>query len=309
MATTAEIRKQVAVQFKPTHLFAHIVLFGVGLILLYPLVFMILAGFFSRAEFTSSVLGLLPIPKEPTLRNYLVLFYGSTEAGVQKYFINSSIRTVYNTFWALLTSFLAGYVFARLKFKGKDQLFLFLLGTQMIPGTIALIPTYLEYARFPFAGGNHIFNGGTGILDTWWVYLIGGPSINIMGAFLVKQSIEKIPFELDEAAKVDGASTIRIIFQLLLPLQLPIMAYIAITTALGTWNDFATPFFYTSTDSLQTLPAAITRLSSAAAGPAGIPNWPLIITLGLGATIPALLMFFFFQKYIVQGLANTGIKG
>ncbi|MCK9861722.1 carbohydrate ABC transporter permease [Paenibacillus sp. ATY16] len=303
------ISKKLAFQLKPGNLFAHLVLLGIGLVLLYPLVFMILAGFFTKDEFTSSIIGLFPIAKAPTLQNFLVLFYGSADAGIQKYFINSGYRTIYNTFWALLTSLLAGYVFARLRFKGKDQLFLVLLGTQMIPGTIALIPTYLEFARFPFAGGNHIFTGGSGILDTWWVYFIGGPSLNIMGAFLVKQSIEKIPFELDEAAKVDGAGTMRIIFQIMLPLQLPIMAFIAITTALGTWNDFATPFFYTSSDKLQTLPAAITRLSSAAVSPGAIPNWPLIITLGLGMTVPALLIFFFFQKYIVQGLANTGIKG
>lgn len=301
--------KKLAFQLKPGNLLAHLVLLGIGLVLLYPLVFMILAGFFTKTEFTTTVLGLLPFPEAPTMHNFLVLFYGSAESAIQKYFVNSGYRTLYNTFWALLTSLLAGYVFARLRFKGKDQLFLILLGTQMIPGTIALIPTYLEFARWPFAGGNDIFTGGTGILNTWWVYFIGGPSINIMGAFLVKQSIEKVPYELDEAAKVDGAGTIRIIFQILLPLQLPIMAFIAITTALGTWNDFATPFFYTSSDALQTLPAAITRLSSAAASPGAVPNWPLIITLGLGMTIPALLIFFFFQKYIVQGLANTGIKG
>lgn len=295
--------------FRPVNWLAHLVLLGVGLVLLYPLIFMIVAGLFDKEEFTSSILGFIPIPKHPTLDNYAVLLYGSAQSTVHTYMTNSVIRTVYNTFWALLTSFLAGYVFARLKFKGKDALFLTLLGTQMIPGTIALIPTFLQLARWPYAGGNHIFTGGSGLLDTWWVYFLGGPAINIMGCFLVKQSIEKIPFELDEAAKMDGAGTLRLIFQILLPLQLPIMAFIGITTALGTWNDFVTPFFYTNSDYLQTLPSAITRLSSAAASQIGIPNYPLIITLGLGTTIPALLIFFFFQKYIVQGLANTGIKG
>ncbi|MDO3413366.1 carbohydrate ABC transporter permease [Saccharibacillus sp. CPCC 101409] len=307
--SSSELTKKIAVQFKPKYLFAHIVLLGFGLLLLYPLIFMVSVGFFSKEEFMTTVLGLLPFPKNPTWSNYLVLFNGSADAAIQKYFLNSTLRTIYSTFWALLTALLAGYVFARLKFRGREQLFLALLATQMIPATIALIPTYLQFARWPFAGGNNIFTGGTGILDTWWVYLIGGPSINIMGAFLVKQSIEKVPYELDEAAKVDGAGTFRIIFQILLPLQMPIMAFIAITTALGTWNDFITPFFYTSSDHLQTLPAAITRLSSAAASPGAVPNWPLIITLSLGTTLPALIMFFFFQKYIVQGLANTGIKG
>lgn len=292
MASTAAKLKS---QFRPVHLLGHLFLLGIGLVLLYPLVFMILAGFFNKTEFTSTVLGLFPIPKAPTLANFKALIAGSTDAAVTVYLQNSLIRTVYNTFWALLTSFLAGYVFARLRFKGRDTLFLILLATQMIPGTLAIIPTYLEFARFPFAGGNHIFTGGTGILDTWWIYLIGGPSINIMGTFLVKQSLEKVPMEIDEAATVDGAGTIRLIFRILFPLQLPIMAFIAITTALGTWNDFITPFFYTTSDHLQTLPAAITRLSSVDASPGAVINYPLIITLSLGITLPALLIFAFFQ--------------
>ncbi|MBU5672781.1 carbohydrate ABC transporter permease [Paenibacillus brevis] len=296
-------------QFKPAYFFGHIVLLGIGLILLYPLIFMVLAGFFTKTEFTATVLGIFPIPKQPTLENFKALIIGSTDSSVAMYFRNSVIRTAYNTFWAILTSFLAGYVFARLKFKGREVLFLIMLATQMIPGTLAIIPTYLEFARFPFAGGNDIFTGGTGILNSWWVYLIGGPSINIMGTFLVKQSLEKVPIEIDEAAIMDGTGTFRLIFQILFPLQLPIMAFIAITTALGTWNDFITPFFYTTNDNLQTLPAAITRLSSVGASPGAVINYPMIITLSLGITIPALLIFAFFQKYIVQGLANTGIKG
>ncbi|WP_068783448.1 carbohydrate ABC transporter permease [Paenibacillus phocaensis] len=300
---------KVSKQFKPVYLLGHLVLLGVGIILLYPLIFMVLAGFFTKTEFSSTVLGIFPIPKAPTLENFKALIVGSTDTAVATYMKNSLIRTVYNTFWAILTSFLAGYVFARLKFKGRDAIFLILLATQMIPGTLAIIPTYLEFARFPFAGGNDIFTGGTGILNSWWVYFIGGPSINIMGTFLVKQSLEKVPLEIDEAAIVDGAGTIRLIFQILFPLQLPIMAFIAITTALGTWNDFITPFFYTTSDHLQTLPAAITRISSVGASPGAVINYPMIITLSLGITLPALLIFAFFQKYIVQGLANTGIKG
>lgn len=296
-----QLRIKIKSQFSPVHLFSHIVLLGVGLVLLYPLIFMVMAGFFNKTEFSGTVLGVFPIPKAPTLANYKALIMGSMDAAVTVYFRNSIIRTVYNTFWALTTSFLAGYVFARLKFKGKETLFLIMLATQMIPTTLAIIPTYLEFARFPFSGGNDVFTGGTGILNTWWIYLIGGPSINIMGTFLVKQSLEKVPIELDEAARMDGAGTIRLIFQILFPLQLPIMAFIAITTALGTWNDFITPFFYTSSDSLQTLPAAITKLSSVGASPGAVINYPLIITLSLGVTLPALLIFFFFKSISFKG--------
>ncbi len=305
---SAILSQKLKRQFTPAHFLGHIVLLAVGLILLYPLIFMIMVAFFDKVEFATTVLNLFPIPKNPTLQNYKSLIMGSADAHVLLYMRNSVIRALYMMVCALATSFFAGFVFARLHFKWKEGLFLLMLATQMIPATMAIIPTYLEYARFPFAGGNQIFTGGTGILDTWWVYLIGGPAINIMGTFLVKQSLEKVPLELDEAAKIDGCGTFRLIFQILLPLQLPIMAYIAITTFLAVWNDFLSPYFYTNSDNLQMLPSAISRLSSVSVT-VGLINYPLIITLSLGLTIPALLVFFFFQKYIVQGLANSGIKG
>lgn len=299
----------VARQFKPLNLFGHIVLLVGGLILVYPLIFMIMAGLMTAEEYAGTVLGIFPVAQNPTFDNFLVLFGGFGDKLVQKYFFNSILRTSYSLVWAVFTALLGGYVFARLRFKGRDTLFLILLATQMVPGVVAIIPTFIQYARWPFAGGNDIFTGGKGILDTWWVYLIGGPAINILGTFLVKQSLEKVPYELDEAAKIDGAGTFRLIFQILMPLQLPILAFIAITTAQAVWNDWATPFFFTTNNNLQTLPAAISRMSALARNPMGLTNYPLIITLGLGVTIPMLLVFFFFQRYIVQGLANTGLKG
>lgn len=276
---------------------------------MYPILFMVLTGFMSTEEYAKTQMGFFPLAQEPTFENFAKLFGGAGDKLVQTYFLNSVLRTSYGLVWAVFTSFLGGYVFARLRFKGRDTLFLVLLATQMVPPVVAIIPTFIEFARWPFAGGNNIFNGGNGILDSWWVYLIGAPAINIMGAFLCKQSLEKVPFELDEAAKIDGAGTFRIIFQILMPLQIPILAFIAITTSQAIWNDWQTPFFFTTSDNLQTLPAAISRLSSLAANPLGLPDYPLMITLGLGITIPMLLIFFVFQRYIVQGLANTGIKG
>jgi multiple sugar transport system permease protein len=294
---------------KPLYLLGHASLLLGGLVLLYPVLFIVLVGFMTKEEYASTVIGLFPWPEEITFKNYATLVFGSADSNVQTYFVNSLLRTGYSVVWACLTSLLAGYVFARLKFAGRETLFLALLASQMIPGVVGLIPTFIQYARWPYAGGNDVFFGGQGILDSFWVYVIGGPAINIMGTFLMKQSLEKLPYELEEAARVDGASLIRIIFCLVLPLQKPILAFIAITTAIGTWNDWSTPFFFTSSDSLQTLPAAITRLSSIASNPMSIPDYPLIITLGLGVTLPALLLFFFFQRYMVEGLANSGLKG
>ena len=108
---------------------------------------------------------------------------------------------------------------------------------------------------------------------------------------------------------MDGAGLFRIMFQIVLPIQKPILAYLAITTGIAIWNDWYTPFIFTSVDRHQTLASAVSRLTSVAVGQYGIPNWPAIITLGLGLTIPCLLLFAFFQRYIVQGLATAAVKG
>ena len=185
-----------------------------------------------------------------------------------------------------------------------------LLATQMVPMVVALLPTYLELVRFPFVRGNYIFVGGKGLFDTWWVYiLINGGSIYILGVFLIKQALEKVPRELDEAAKVDGASTIRLIFQILMPLLKPVLAYIAITVSINTWNDWTVPFFYTNSGKLQTLASGLTKLTSFAGTPGTVANYPLILSLSLLLTVPSVLLFFLFQNLIVQGLANAGVKG
>lgn len=287
------IDKKVA---KILYAVVHIVLLIGGFLCLYPIIYTVLAGFFTPEEFNgrTAEFGFFPWPNDPTFKNYIQLLTMSSDLGI--YFLNSVIRTVYTTVLAVATSFMGGYAFSRLKWKGRDTLFMVLLGTIMIPGTVGMIPTFIGYKYL-------------GIYDTFFVYLIGGPAINIMGTFLVKQTFDKISFELDEAAKIDGASTPRIMFQILFPLQKPILTFIAITTAIGVWNDWATSFFFTSNDRLQTLPGAITRLSSQMTGYVAIPNYPLLIAMSLAITIPSLVIFFVFQKYIVEGLANVGIKG
>ncbi|UKS28315.1 carbohydrate ABC transporter permease [Paenibacillus sp. HWE-109] len=297
-------------QLRPQYLIAHLILLGGGLILVYPLVFMFMASLFTREEYNTAVIGFFPIAKEPTLANLKLLFFSSIDKTTRYLYLNSIYRTAYATFFAVLTALLGGYVFARLRFKGKGVLFMALLATQMIPTVVALLPTYLEFVRFPFARGNYIFTGGKGLFDTWWVYiLLNGGSIYILGVFLIKQSLEKVPNELDEAAKVDGAGTIRLIFQILMPLLKPVLAYIAITVSIATWNDWSAPFFYTNSSKLQTLASGLSKLTAFAGAPGSIVNYPLILSLSLLLTVPSVLLFFLFQNLIVQGLANAGLKG
>lgn len=278
------------------HIVVHLILIVGGLLCLYPIIYTVLAGFFTPEEFNgrTAEFGFFPWPDDPTFANYIKLITMSSELGI--YFFNSIVRTIYTVIFAVFTSFVGGYAFSRLKWKGRDTIFMILLASIMIPGTVGMIPTFIGYKYL-------------GIYDTFWVYLIGGPAINIMGTFLVRQTFDKISTELDEAAKIDGASAPRIMFQILFPLQKPILTFIAITTAIGIWNDWGTSFFFTSNDRLQTLPGAITRLSSQMTGYVAIPNYPLLIAMSLAITIPSLIIFFIFQRYIVEGLANVGIKG
>ena len=286
-----------------TQVISHLFLILGGIVMIYPLIFIFMASFFSAEEFNTSVIGFFPIAKNPTLDNFKAIFTAAVDKNTLTYLKNSLIRTAMSTVFNVLTTLLAGYVFARLKFKGKNVLFAILLATQMMPSIVGTLPMYVELVHFPFTNGK-------GIYDTFWVYvLLNGPMINIMGTFLVKQSIESIPQDTIDSAKLDGAGTFRIIFKIVFPSIKTILAYIAITTAIGMWNDWSTPFFYTDSDSLQTIASALTKLTAFAGQEGSSINYPAILSFSLMLTIPSLIIFAIFQKWIVEGIANAGIKG
>jgi multiple sugar transport system permease protein len=291
-------------------LFAHLFLFAGGLIMIYPLVFIVLSAFFTPLEFNNTDLGFFPIAKQPTWQNIQTLFFIGQDKNTLIYYRNTILRTVYGTFNACITSLLAGYAFSRLRFKGREPLFLFFLATTMLPGIFSIMPTYYVLYRFPFAGGNAPFSGGHGLYDSVWVYvLLNGPVINIMGTFLVKQTLQAMPASLEEAAKIDGANTARVIFQIVLPTVRAVVAYVAITNAIGLWNDWQVPFFFTRTKDLQVIASALSRMTRYMSQEGLIPNYPGMMTLSLMLIVPSSVIFFIFQKNIVQGLISAGIKG
>lgn len=298
------------IRVDPIHVAGYIVL-GIGALLMaYPILFIIMASFFTPAEFNTTVVGLFPIAEHPTWDNIKALFFVTSDRYTLIYYRNSLIITAYSTTWTFITCLLAGYVFGRLQFKGKEVLFMIMLTTQMIPGIVSVMPTYLELVRFPFAGGNWIFMGGTGLYDTWGVYiLLFGGMLRIMGTFLVKQAVESLPVALEDAARVDGASFMRILFVIVMPNLKPVLAYVTITTAIGAWNNWEAPFYYTNSRELQTIASSLTKLTSFAGKEGDIINYPAIMSFSLLLTIPCIIIFFIFQKFIVQGLVSAGIKG
>ncbi len=292
------------------NIIAYIILIPGGLIMVYPVLFIILASFFTPEEFNSTILNFFPIAENPTAVNWKNLIALGADKAIRNYYFNSIWTTLYATFCSVITSFLGGYIFARLKFRGRNALFTFMLMTNMVPGIIATLPTYLELVRFPFFGGNYVFTGGTGLFDCYGTYiLLFGPCLNVMGTFLVKQQIEALPNSYEEAAKVDGAGFFRIVFVIVLPLVKPMLAFIAINTSIGCWNNWATPFYYTESADLQTIASAISRQSIFAGREGTIVDYPAIMSYSLLLTIPSVILFFCFQKYIIQGLVHVGLKG
>ncbi len=289
--------------FSISNIVAHFVLIAGGFIMIYPLIFIIMSSFFTAVEFNSTKIGFFPIANNPTWANIKMLFFVGIDKSILIYYQNTILRTIYGTFNACLTALLAGYTFARLKFKGRDILFFVFLATTMLPTVFSAMPTFLVLYYFPFGGR-------TGLYDTMGAYvLINGPVINIMGMFLVRQTIMAMPNSLEEAAKIDGAGRARIIFQIVLPMIRSVIGYIAIINAIGLWNDWQVAFFFTRSDNLQVLASALTRLTRYSAQAGLMPDFPAMMALSLLLAIPSGIIFFVFQKNIVQGLMSAGIKG
>lgn len=281
------------------------------IVFIYPIYYAIVVAFMTKEGFATTPPALFPKPDPVTYSHYkkLLLIDRTGTSMVNVWYLNTVLRTTWYICLNVLTSLIGGYVFARMKFKGKTLVFTVLLGSAMLPGVITMAPTYLMMAHFPLMGGNNILGqGGTGFLDTYSVLFVLG-LVNVMGIFLVRMSMSSSPISLEEAAVVDGAGIFTVIFKVVFPIQQPILAYIAITTGIAIWNDWYVPFIYTNQEGYQTLGSAISKLTAVAVGQYGIPDWPNIIALGLGLTIPCLLLFAFFQQYIVKGLASAAVKG
>lgn len=289
----------------------YIILAITCLIFIYPLFYAVGVSFMTTNQFATTPPSLIPFQRPISFFHIrtLLLINTQREPNMPYFYLNSVLRTAWYIVWTVLISFVAGYVFARLRFKGKNAIFLILLMTTMIPPVVTMAPTYLMMARFPLVGGNNILGrGGQGFLDTYAVLLVLN-LVNILGIFLVRLSMNTFPRAIEDSGRIDGANIFRVMFQLVFPIQKPILAYVAITTGVLIWNDWYVPFVFTDRPQFLTLAAAVSRLTSMAIGQYGIPDWPRIIAMGLGLTIPSVIVFAAFQRYIVSGLASAAVKG
>lgn len=214
------------------------------------------------------------------------------------------INTTYVTAMALLgmviSATIVAYGFSRFRFPGRDTFFFITLSTLMLPVEVTLIPTYLLFQRF-------------GWIDTFYPLIVpawfGGGAFNI---FLMRQFMMGIPFDLDEAAKMDGASSWRVLWQILVPLCKPAIATLATLGFITNWNNFLGPLIFLNTESKYTVAVGLRYFQSTVAGGSAVVSRPqdhLLMGAALMVALPCLILFFIGQKYFVQGIVTTGIKG
>jgi multiple sugar transport system permease protein len=233
------------------------------------------------------------LPTKPTLQNYLALFDPVMLAILpfNTYIFNSLYIAIVVVIGRVIFCAMAGYAFARLDFPGRDLLFGVLLASLMVPGVIRLIPLYHMYKQI-------------GWLDTHLPLIVPAIFANTFATFLLRQFFMTLPVDLEEAARIDGAGTFTILWRIVLPLSLPALAAVAIFTFQAVWNDFTTPVIYISDIKKTTLPVGLSVFNGEFS-----TQYELLMAGAMIGLLPVLIIYAFLQRYFVQGIALTGIKG
>ncbi|RSN34660.1 carbohydrate ABC transporter permease [Amycolatopsis sp. WAC 01416] len=225
-------------------------------------------------------------PSSPTLENLGALLGSDFAQSILNTFIFVTVLTV----GQLIFTTLAAYAFARLDFRGRNSLFWLYLATLMVPNVVTLIPLFLIMRELD------LVNSWYGLVAP---YVFGTP----YGIFLMRQFFRSIPREIEEAARVDGAGHLTILWRIILPLSRPILATLAIVTVISSWNNFLWPLIITSSEDTRVVTVAIAALRSEI----GI-DYTRMMAGSLLTLLPMLLVFVFFQRYIVRSVALTGLK-
>lgn len=251
----------------------------------FPLLWMVSVSFMPAGVASSFPPPLLP--STPTLDNYRQMF-ADNAAG--RYLLNSALVATAVTAFSLLLNTMAGYAFAKLRFKGRDRIFRALLGALVIPAQVAMIPLFALVKQL-------------GLVSTYGGVIVPGMA-TVFGIFLVRQYALSIPDELLEAARMDGASEMRIFRSIVVPLLRPILVTLAILTFLATWNDFMWPLIVLTHQKLYTLPVALASLSRE-----HVQDNELMMAGAVITVVPVLVLFLSMQRYYIAGILAGSVKG
>jgi multiple sugar transport system permease protein len=228
------------------------------------------------------------VPSEFTLKNYRDLF---RQSAVERWLWNSLQIAVLGVVTVVLSSALTAYGFARLRFRGRNALFALVMATYMIPGAVTMVPTFLIWNEL----------GLVGTTVPLWAGNLFGSAFYI---FMLRQFLLSIPQDLMDAARVDGASYLRIFWSIMLPLIKPAIAAVAVFEFQAKWNDFINPLIYLHSTSQYTMSLGLGTFKTEFE-----TQWSLIMAASVVLTLPMILLFFVAQRYFIEGVASTGLKG
>ena len=263
----------------------HLVLIPIAVVMLIPMVWMLVTSLETLNETRHFPPVLLPHALVPG--NYTQVLQ---QAPFARWFVNTMIVTVATVAGNLLFCSLAGYAFARIKFFGREVVFVLLLVTLMIPFQVVMIPTFIIVKDL-------------GLINTLNALIV--PNLaNAFGVFLLRQFFRTLPVELEEAARIDGASRLSVLFKIVLPLSGPVLATLAVITFLWTWNDFLWPLITIYTPNNMTLQLGLTTFEGTHQTATN-----LLMAANVMSMLPVLLLFFLAQKYFIRGIATSGLKG
>ncbi len=262
----------------------HIVMLLVAFSTLVPFLWMLSASLMKSGE--ASVFPPKFIPDTVTFEHYLKLFQSMN---IGRYFLNSLVLAISVTLVSLLVNSMAGFAFAKYRFRAKKQIFAVLLSSMIIPGQVTMLPVFLLLNKM-------------GFLNTYFGVILPGMA-SIFGIFLIRQYLQSVPDSLIEAARIDGAGDFLIYRKIILPLALPVLVTLALFTFMGTWNDFLWPLIVMTKAEMYTLPVALANLLGE-----HVQDTELMMAGSVVTIIPVLIVFLALQKYYLHGIMLGSVK-
>ncbi|MGE5683016.1 MAG: carbohydrate ABC transporter permease [Bacillota bacterium] len=262
----------------------HILVYALAIMTLAPFIWMILTSLKDMNE-----IYVYPpkwLPDRLRFENYKNSFEA---APFGRYYINSLVTAFSVTIGQLITCSMAAFAFARLRFKGRDLLFYIFLGTMMVPYNVTMIPSFMVLYWL-------------GWIDSFKALIVPGLA-SAFGTFLLRQFFMTIPRELEEAAYIDGSSRFQVLRKIIIPLAKPALATLAIFTFMGTFNDFLWALVVINSDEMRTVQLGLSIFRDRY-----LTQWDLLMAGSVTSVLPILIVFFFAQKYFIQGITLSGLK-
>lgn len=264
--------------------------FGLAILIAFvisPFIWMVSISFKPEPEIFSRDLTIFP--RNPTLENYSMIF---NFVPYPRFFMNSIIVAIVSTLCSLVASTLAGYSFSRFRYRGRDSLAFLVLSTQMFPLVTGIIPLYLVFSKL-------------GLINTYWALFIAYVAFTIpFCTWMLKGFFDTIPREIEEAAVIDGCSRLEVLVRIVLPLSIPALVATSVFCFILSWNEFLFATVLTTSAEVRTLPAALGMMIGQ-----GYTQWGGLNAAGVLTTLPVIIVFIFFQRYLVDGLTAGATKG